>query len=114
MLVPFYWMLSNSLKTEAEAQKKPPTMLPMAIPLAPDRAALMATTSSGAEVPNATTVRPIRMEGMPNLSARATAPLTNKSPQKSRITKPLMIDRYIIGASSPQLYENRSDCIYVC
>lgn len=30
LLIPFYWMLSNSLKTEAEAQKIPPTMLPMA------------------------------------------------------------------------------------
>jgi multiple sugar transport system permease protein len=30
LLVPFYWMLSNSLKTEAEAQIKPPTMMPMA------------------------------------------------------------------------------------
>lgn len=30
LLIPFYWMLSNSLKTEAEAQKIPPTLLPMA------------------------------------------------------------------------------------
>jgi multiple sugar transport system permease protein len=30
LLVPFYWMLSNSLKTEAEAQIKPPTLMPMA------------------------------------------------------------------------------------
>ncbi len=30
LLVPFYWMLSNSLKTEAEASKIPPTLLPMA------------------------------------------------------------------------------------
>ncbi len=30
LLVPFYWMLSNSLKTEAEAQKIPPTLMPMA------------------------------------------------------------------------------------
>jgi multiple sugar transport system permease protein len=30
LLVPFYWMLSNSLKTEAEASKIPPTPLPMA------------------------------------------------------------------------------------
>jgi len=30
LLVPFYWMLSNSLKTEAEASKTPPTLLPMA------------------------------------------------------------------------------------
>ncbi len=30
LLVPFYWMLSNSLKTEAEASKIPPTLVPMA------------------------------------------------------------------------------------
>lgn len=30
LLVPFYWMLSNSLKTEAEAKHTPPTLLPMA------------------------------------------------------------------------------------
>jgi len=30
LLIPFYWMLSNSLKTEAEAQHTPPTLLPMA------------------------------------------------------------------------------------
>ena len=30
LLIPFYWMLSNSLKTEAEASKIPPTLLPMA------------------------------------------------------------------------------------
>ena len=30
LLVPFYWMLSNSLKTEAEASKIPPTLLPLA------------------------------------------------------------------------------------
>ena len=31
LLVPFYWMLSNSLKTEAEASKIPPTPLPMVV-----------------------------------------------------------------------------------
>jgi multiple sugar transport system permease protein len=30
LLIPFYWMLSNSLKTEAEASKIPPSLLPMA------------------------------------------------------------------------------------
>lgn len=30
LLIPFYWMLSNSLKTEAEAMHIPPTLLPMA------------------------------------------------------------------------------------
>jgi len=30
LLIPFYWMLSNSLKTEAEASKTPPSLLPMA------------------------------------------------------------------------------------
>jgi len=30
LLIPFYWMLSNSLKTEAEASKVPPTLLPLA------------------------------------------------------------------------------------
>jgi len=30
LLIPFYWMLSNSLKTEAEASKTPPTLMPMA------------------------------------------------------------------------------------
>lgn len=30
LLVPFYWMLTNSLKTEAEANITPPTLLPLA------------------------------------------------------------------------------------
>ncbi len=30
LLIPFYWMLGNSLKTEAEASKIPPSLLPMA------------------------------------------------------------------------------------
>ena len=30
LLIPFYWMLTNSLKTEAEASKTPPTLLPLA------------------------------------------------------------------------------------
>ncbi len=30
LLIPFYWMLSNSLKTEAEAMAIPPTLMPMA------------------------------------------------------------------------------------
>lgn len=30
LLIPFYWMLTNSLKTEAEASITPPTLLPLA------------------------------------------------------------------------------------
>jgi hypothetical protein len=56
-----------------------PTALPMASPLSPCQAAMAETSISGAEVPKATTVRPITMVEMPRLRARSDAPATNRS-----------------------------------
>ena len=63
-----------------------PTILPTESPEAPFNAAPTLTTSSGAEVPKATTVKPITRGETFNLSARATEPLTrNSAPPNRRI-----------------------------
>jgi hypothetical protein len=53
----------------------------------------MFTISSGADVPNATTVRPITNEDIPSRLARADAPSTNQLPPIYRKTIPRIISR---------------------
>jgi hypothetical protein len=53
-----------------------PTTLPTAIAGAPSSAACRETSSSGIDVPNPTTVRPMRSGGMPSLLANEIAPRT--------------------------------------
>ena len=58
--------------------------------------------SSGAEVPNETTVTPIKNEGTRKMLAKETAPLTNKSPP-------------IISKANPKIKKNILDVItYHC
>jgi hypothetical protein len=52
-----------------------PTIFPMAISVLPLRAALIFTISSGADVPNATIVRPITIGGIQAFLEREPAPL---------------------------------------
>lgn len=65
-----------------------PTTLPIARPETPSRTALIEINNSGAEVPNATTVRPIINLEIPNLFETLIAPLRRKSPDKSKTTNP--------------------------
>ena len=68
-----------------------PTTLPKAIPESPDKDAWIATISSGADVPNATTVKPIIKGDMLNLKPAKTLPLTKESPQKLNRKTPAKI-----------------------
>src|SRR6056300_671705 len=65
-----------------------PTTLPSAKPGASPSTAWIDTNNSGADVPKATTVRLTTKAEMPNRNARLTAPRTNASPARTRITKP--------------------------
>lgn len=67
-----------------------PKAFPTASVLAPSRAAMPDTISSGADVPNATMVRPTSIGVMPRLSAVATAPSTNLSALQIKIIKPII------------------------
>jgi hypothetical protein len=59
-----------------------PTTLPTAIMLLPFIDEIRLTTSSGAEVPKATTVRPITIGVTPRLRARLEEPFTSHSAPK--------------------------------
>jgi hypothetical protein len=59
-----------------------PTTLPTATSLAPESAASTDTTSSGALVPNATTVSPMASDETPRRMANADAPRISHSPPK--------------------------------
>ena len=50
--------------------------LPSASPLSPFRVAVIEVTSSGSDVPIATTVRPTTLSLIPAISASSLAPLT--------------------------------------
>ena len=65
-------------------------MLPKERPGWSTIAAVRLTASSGALVPNATTVRPIASGEMPSLLATADAPRTTASPPPSRSTNPMI------------------------
>ena len=65
-----------------------PTTLPTAIPGEPMEAAWSEVTSSGAEVPKPTRVRPMTMGDSPAARATATEPRTRNSPPMSRPIRP--------------------------
>ena len=65
-----------------------PTTLPSAISLSPPAAAPMLTASSGALVPNATTVRPMITGESPLRAARRDDPRTSDSAPTTRATTP--------------------------
>jgi hypothetical protein len=58
------------------------------MPDAPSSTALIAINNSGAEVPNATIVKETISAGTPRRKLRFTAPRTNKSPDRRRMTNP--------------------------
>ena len=70
-----------------------PTILPMEIPAEPFKADFMLTTNSGADVPNATIVKPMMIVGMCNLLAIATAPFTIYSAPPINKIKPAIIKK---------------------
>ena len=65
-----------------------PTTLPIIISGCPCRHADRLTKSSGTEVPNATTVRPIISVDMPERRASLVAPATRISPPMKSMSKP--------------------------
>ena len=69
-------------KTSPMFARFEPKMFPMARPPAPFAAATTATTSSGADVPNETSVSPSTMGCTPSLAASRAAPLTSHSAPK--------------------------------
>ncbi len=73
-----------------------PMMLPSAKPGDPDRDASNVTTSSGAEVPMATTVMPITNGDTFKIFARLTTPRIKISAENSKTAKPPINCKYII------------------
>ena len=74
-----------------------PTTLPMAISALPLRAEDTLTVSSGAEVPNATMVRPITMGGMWKRLATEAAPSVNPlAPRRMRINPPMSSNIFMV------------------
>ena len=65
-----------------------PITFPIAISLVPFNAALTLTRSSGADVPKATTVKPINPALKPSLAAIEDAPSTKNLPPRSNIPRP--------------------------
>jgi hypothetical protein len=66
-----------------------PTTLPTAIMLFPWMEEMRLTTSSGAEVPKATTVKPMTIGVTPMLRARLEDPFTSHSAPKYSSTNPI-------------------------
>ncbi len=65
-----------------------PIILPSAMPELPRRPAMVLITSSGMEVPKATTVKPITKEEMPNFLATEDDPSTSISAPLSKKINP--------------------------
>ena len=65
-----------------------PMALPMAMPGAPSKAAIKETIISGAEVPKATTVRPITSGDTPRLRESPAAPATKRSAPHIKMSRP--------------------------
>ena len=74
--------------TTSRLNRLEPRTLPTAISLAPWSAAVTLTASSGAEVPNATMVRPTSSGDTPSRRASADAPATNLSAPHTSSAKP--------------------------
>ena len=75
-------------KTKAMFAILDPTMFPIAIPGLPPTALCKLTKSSGADVPNATTVIPITNGDIFIAREKPTAPLTKNSPPIINTAKP--------------------------
>ncbi len=79
-----------------------PRMLPMVMPASPRMLAVTLTASSGREVPNATTVRPMARSETCRRRASAEAPLTNRSAPLITITNPTAMSPYTSIAATPE------------
>jgi hypothetical protein len=79
---------ADNPSTRAMLQILLPTTFPTAIMLLPFIEDTRLTTSSGAEVPKATTVKPMTIGVIPRLRARLEEPLTSHSAPKYSNTKP--------------------------
>jgi hypothetical protein len=78
------WISAGSPSTSSTLAMLLPTMLPIATPENPFSPAYTEVRSSGAEVPNATTVRPTTTGEIEARFDRPSAPRTSKSPPSSR------------------------------
>ena len=88
-----------------------PTTLPNAIPGESSNTALIDTSNSGADVPNATIVRLTIKAGTPRRRDRLTAPLTNASPASNKITSPKTLrTQGIIIRVYPRIRREISQC----
>ena len=89
-----------------------PTTLPIDSPALPSMAESTLTDNSGAEVPKATTVRPMAIEEIRNRLASADAPSVRKSAPKMTNASPAIIQKAFIIAihslSSPYTVQPRS------
>lgn len=65
-----------------------PITFPIEISLFPSKAALILTNNSGADVPKATIVNPMRPWLKPNFNAKDEAPSTKNFPPAKRIIRP--------------------------
>ena len=88
-----------------------PMALPTPIAGMPFNAASAETIISGADVPKATTVRPIIMGVMPTCFATEALPLTNKLALQTRPIKPMISDRRARTGSDIKLYLDYSGLI---
>ena len=70
-----------------------PIAFPTASKLLPSCEAIIATTISGAEVPNETTVKPITSLGIPKFVAVEAAPDRKRSADQTRPTNPTLITK---------------------
>lgn len=85
------WIRAETPSTQKILKIFDPTILPTAISFCPFRAATREVTSSGSEVPMATTVSPITLSDIHKNFAIPTAPSTNIFPQiKSPIRPPII------------------------
>ena len=79
-----------------------PTTLPTAISVVPLKAETKLTKNSGADVPMATTVRPITICGTFRRWAIAVAPSVSRSAPHSTITIPMIINSTLISGAKLQ------------
>ena len=74
------WIVAETPRISSRLNRFEPTTLPTAKAFSPLREATIEVTSSGSEVPSATTVSPISVCDMPKKAAIATALLTTSCP----------------------------------
>ena len=84
-----------------------PIAFPTASKLLPSCEAIIATTISGAEVPNETTVKPITSLGIPKFVAVEAAPERKRSADQTSPTNPTKIKKRFNAIFQPDEIEER-------